>query len=213
MVSGRSGSARRNAPPPRLAGEKRGNYGAPKTEMLPARQGSSGSLRSASTTKKEGSLKADDKIADLTGSLVADNKNKESGDVENLDADVEDRNSAHGDSDGFQEVKSKKTGKERQKSVEEKPVGKGAVKQEKEVAKLDRKVSKTNGSATQLTLQQISNIPPLMATLVNPLLCYPRLLIKVNLKDRGKVNCLHGSQSKRKITDFIRHICSRVCVM
>lgn len=198
LQSSRSGSARRNAPPPRLSGEKRGNYGVPKVEMLPARQGSSGSLRSASTAKKDGSLKADDKISDLAGALVADNKNKEGVDVENVDADVEDKNSAHGDSDGFQEVKSKKTGKERQKSVEEKPGGKSVVKQEKEMSKPDRKVSKTNGTTAQLTLQQISNIPPLMATLVNPPAVLPQTSSSKGQFERSRQNKLPPRFAKQK---------------
>lgn len=52
-MQNRSSSSRRNAPPPRLSGEKRGNYPSAKNENAPTRQGSSGSLRSSGSSKKD----------------------------------------------------------------------------------------------------------------------------------------------------------------
>lgn len=149
--SNRSGSSRRNFNPSRL--EKRGGYGSSKNESLPPRQSSSTSLR--------GSLK--DEKSDVPSSETVPKTN------EAVEGEVEDKSSAQGDSDGFQEVKSKKTGKERQKSVEDKPTNGNAkpIKPEKEQSKTDRKPPK-NSNTAQLTQQQISNIPPLMATPVNP---------------------------------------------
>lgn len=65
-----------------------------------------------------------------------------------------------GDSDGFQEVKSKKNVKDRK--IDEKP--QNTKKPEKDLIK-DRK---TKGPSSQLSQQQIANIPPLMGTPINP---------------------------------------------
>ncbi|XP_030763788.1 uncharacterized protein LOC115888261 [Sitophilus oryzae] len=83
------------------------------------------------------------------------------------DDDKEEKN-VNGDSEGFQEVKSKKAIKERQKGPEEKKPAPNKV--ENKDVKPDRKpggiTSKPNNQ--QMTQQQIQNIPPLMATPVNP---------------------------------------------
>ncbi|XP_066254537.1 protein PRRC2C isoform X1 [Euwallacea similis] len=70
----------------------------------------------------------------------------------------------NGDSDGFQEVKNKKTVKERPKGLDEK---KGPFTRVE--AKETKKPGGNKSSGVQhLTPQQIQNIPPLMSTPVNP---------------------------------------------
>lgn len=101
--------------------------------------------------------KMDEKISE--SDVRKDNQD----DGEHLDGEIEEKP----DSDGFQEVKNKKTaGKDKLKGPEDKqpstkPIGKP------DIAKTDRK-GKSNGNSAQLTQQQISNIPPLMATPINP---------------------------------------------
>lgn len=70
------------------------------------------------------------------------------------------------DADGFQEVRSKKTVKERQK-VEEKPVSRSSNKPDKDPISRGQK-AKGPSPAAQLTPQQIASIPPLLGTPVNP---------------------------------------------
>lgn len=112
-------------------------------------------------------------------------------DVEHLEGEIEDKP----DSDGFQEVKNKKTaGKDKLKGPEDKqppakPIGKP------DTVKSDRKV-KPNGNSSQLTQQQISNIPPLMATPINP----PAVLPQPNKGrfDRVRQNVLPPRLMKQK---------------
>lgn len=146
---------RRSNAPPRLTGEKK-PYSSRDNPV--SRQNSSGALRSQSAIKK------DEKSTDPNSlcNAIADISLKNKPETEPEDGD--EKVSLHGDSDGFQEVKSKKTGKERQKPSDEKP-GKTVPKLDKDLNK-DRKAKPI--STTQLTQQQISNIPPLMATPVNP---------------------------------------------
>lgn len=130
---------RRNPPAPRLSSEKR--------------------LNNVETASSQ--LKSDEKISET------ETKKDNQEECDNLDAETEER-TLQPDSDGFQEVKNKKTGKEKVKG-DDKPPAKLTCKVEKETIKNERKTNKTNGnSASQLTQQQISNIPPLMATPVNP---------------------------------------------
>ncbi|XP_063911765.1 uncharacterized protein Nocte isoform X3 [Zophobas morio] len=150
-----SNSTRRNNAPPRMTGDKKPYP--PRSDNPIPRQNSSGALRA---------IKKDDKSVDQNSlcNAIADISLKNKTDTEPEDGD--EKVSQQGDSDGFQEVKSKKTVKERQKPTDEKP-SKVLPKSEKDIGKPDRK-PKTNASTAQLTQQQISNIPPLMATPVNP---------------------------------------------
>lgn len=92
-------------------------------------------------------------------------KNKEQNDEsEGNDIELEEK-SGHGDSDGFQEVKSKKNVKERQKGVEEKIVPKQVGLKQETTIKPERK---GKSMTAQLSQQQIANIPSLMDTPVNP---------------------------------------------
>ncbi|KAK9891827.1 hypothetical protein WA026_016625 [Henosepilachna vigintioctopunctata] len=110
---------------------------------------SSNSLQSKQSKPDESNLLCS-AIADI--SL----KNKE-----DLVDDVEEEISIHGDSDGFQEVKSKKTVKERPKTDDKvTPAFPGKI--VKPDNKDREKIKKP------LPLQPTHNIPPLMATLVNP---------------------------------------------
>lgn len=154
-MQNRSSSSRRNAPPPRLSGEKRGNYPA-KNENVPTRQGSSGSLRSSGSLKKE---EKSTEINNVNADLVKNKENIEN--QENVEGEMEekDKSVAQADSDGFQEVKSKKNIKERQKSIDEKPVNKNLpIKSEKEPIKPDRKpINKppNNGNPMLQLTQQV----------------------------------------------------------
>lgn len=131
---------RRNPPAPRLSSEKRGNV--------------TGEAISTQSKAEEKSVEAE---------IKKDNQEE----VEHVDTEVEEK-AGQPDSDGFQEVKNKKTGKEKVKGLEDRPV-KTVNKPEKDAMKNERKGNKSNGNGTpQLTQQQISNIPPLMATPVNP---------------------------------------------
>ncbi|CAH1975680.1 unnamed protein product [Acanthoscelides obtectus] len=86
----------------------------------------------------------------------------------------DEKTSVNGDSEGFQEVKSKKNLKERQKSMDEKPSKNGQNKdvKDKDVGKDKERDNRRNKNMSQLTAQQqqqlIQNIPPLMGTPVNP---------------------------------------------
>jgi hypothetical protein len=149
---------RRSNAPPRMSGDKK-PYPSRSENPIP-RQNSSGALRSQSAIKK------DEKTTDSNSlcNAIADISLKNKAETEPEDGD--EKVSLQGDSDGFQEVKSKKTGKERQKTSDEKPI-KPPSKTDKDTVKPDRKLKSTT-SSVQLTQQQISNIPPLMATPVNP---------------------------------------------
>jgi hypothetical protein len=149
---------RRSNAPPRMSGDKK-PYPSRSENPIP-RQNSSGALRSQSAIKK------DEKTTDSNSlcNAIADISLKNKAETEPEDGD--EKVSLQGDSDGFQEVKSKKTGKERQKTSDEKPI-KPPSKTDKDTVKPDRKL-KSSTSSVQLTQQQISNIPPLMATPVNP---------------------------------------------
>lgn len=146
--SNRSGQpGRRNPPGPRLSSEKRGNYSAPKSD----------SNKEFDPTKSE----------ERTNDSEAKKENVEDGE-NNMEAEVEEK-IGQPDADGFQEVKNKKTGKEKVKAPEDKSCAKIPNKTEKDIGKGDRKSNKSNGNSnSQLTQQQISNIPPLMATPINP---------------------------------------------
>ncbi|XP_064212179.1 uncharacterized protein nocte isoform X2 [Tribolium castaneum] len=148
---------RTNAPPRLTSGEKKTHPS--RNENPIPRQNSSGALRSQSVIKKD--EKSGEPNSLCSGIADISLKNKPETEPEDGDEKV----SLQSDSDGFQEVKSKKTGKERQKSIDEKP-GKAPIKPDKDAGKQDRKPK--SSSTVQLTQQQISNIPPLMATPVNP---------------------------------------------
>ncbi|XP_018565350.1 protein PRRC2A isoform X2 [Anoplophora glabripennis] len=145
--------------PPRLGGEKR-SYDVPRGET-------------ASRQNSNNSLKKDDKPSNdhnVLANAIADIPLKNHDDADPVD-EKEDKVSLNGDSEGFQEVKSKKTGKERQKSVDDKQQCKNPSKNEpgKDLPKTERdRDRKPKTSAVQLTQQQIQNIPSLMATPVNP---------------------------------------------
>lgn len=157
----------RNPQPPRMSGDKR-NYDTPRMENT-SRQNSNGSLQ-----KEDVKLNDQNVVTNALADMAL--KNKEGGDVE----DKEEKVSVNGDSEGFQEVKSKKTVKERQKPTEEKQTKPPVVKAElsKEPVKIDRdrdrKPNKPNYSSQQFTHQQIQNIPSLMATPVDP----PKVMFK-----------------------------------
>nr|CAH7745034.1 unnamed protein product [Callosobruchus chinensis] len=137
----------RNNQPPRIGGNEKRSYDR-------NRQNSSTSLRK------------DDKISDHNVGLDAALKDSEHD-------EKEEKTSVNGDSEGFQEVKSKKNLKERQKSMDEKPSKNGQSKdiKEKDVGK-DKERDRRNKGLSQLSSQQqqqlIQNIPPLMGTPVNP---------------------------------------------
>ncbi|KAK4881051.1 hypothetical protein RN001_004370 [Aquatica leii] len=152
---------RRNNPPPRLSTDKRSNYNAG------GRQNSSGSLKSYGLPKKD-----KDERMHLKDGVD---------DIENIDGEIE--SSIVCDSDGFQEVKSKKTG-QRQKPFEEKMSIRSSIKGEKDI-----KLSNKKSNSSQLTPQQIANIPSLMDTPVNPPAIAPQTSNK-NQFDRSYQNRL-----------------------
>ncbi|CAG9772485.1 unnamed protein product [Ceutorhynchus assimilis] len=139
---------RNNPPPPRTGGEKRG-FEAKKADMKPDPQNL---LASA--------------IADITLKNRDDEVKEQKGSSSDL----------NGDSEGFQEVKSKKTTKERPKEEKKGPplARNDTIKD----AKLEKKPL-GKPSSTQMTQQQIQNIPPLMSTPVNP----PQMLPNKNQYD------------------------------
>ncbi|KAJ8917990.1 hypothetical protein NQ315_011443, partial [Exocentrus adspersus] len=143
-----SSSIRGRNNPPRLGGEKR-SYDAP-----------------TSRQNSNNSLKKDDKDQNVLANAIADIslKNRDDSDP---GEDKNDKGAASGDSEGFQEVKTKKTVKERQKSIDDKPQPSKVppkIDSNKDIVK-----SKPKGvTSSQLTQQQIQNIPSLMATPVNP---------------------------------------------
>ncbi|XP_076258307.1 no circadian temperature entrainment isoform X3 [Rhynchophorus ferrugineus] len=86
--------------------------------------------------------------------------------VKSPEDEIDDKN-LNGDSEGFQEVKSKKNGKERQKGPEDKKTV--IVKNDNKDSKSDRKSgNNSKSSIQQITPAQLQNIPPLMGTPVNP---------------------------------------------
>lgn len=188
-----SNSLRRNNPP-RIGNDNKRGYGPiSRTDSLNVRQNSSGSIRT-NQGRKDGSK--DDKLNDpnfLTNAIADISlKNEEMvrnccGVIgssymllnkiyplifcfqENIDGDIEEKNSVHGDTDGFQEVKSKKNVKDQRHKGEEKPISKTQNnKNEKELLNKERDRKGKVGSTSQLSQQQIANIPSLMATPVNP---------------------------------------------
>lgn len=151
--------SRRGIPPPRLSSDKK-PYRSDGQNLIP-RQNSSGALRSSN------SLKKDEKPLEQTNlSSNVDTSIKNKTEIDLPTEEGEEKVSSHGDSDGFQEVKSKKAVKERQKSLDEKPTT--SIKNvSKEINKTKPKSSGTSNSQL-LTQQQIQNIPPLMGTPINP---------------------------------------------
>lgn len=176
--------SRRN-PPPRMGGsDKRYADG---QNSVP-RQNSNSSLKSKKEDKNEQNVLCN-AIADIS--------------LKNREADGEDkdeRSSINGDSEGFQEVKSKKTVKDKQKA-DEKSGNKGA-KNDKDKdnnigsnsvgGRNDRCVERKK--TQQLTPQQIQNIPSLMATPVNP----PQSLPKNNF-ERPRQQKLAPRFAKQKL--------------
>ncbi|KAF5307353.1 hypothetical protein FQR65_LT07070 [Abscondita terminalis] len=158
---------RRGNPPPRLAMDKRSNYN------TGGRQNSSGSLKSYGMSKRD----KDDRKGDLI------NQRDGVEDLEATDGDVE--GAMVCDSDGFQEVKSKKTG-QRQKPFEDKISIRTTLKGDNNK---DNKLMNKKPSCTQLTPQQIANIPSLMDTPVNPPTIAPQTSNK-NQFDRSFQNRL-----------------------
>lgn len=152
--------SRRSNPPPRLSNEKR-SYLPPRNDVQ-AGKPSGGRIMSAK--KDDNSICS--AIADIS---LKSKDNVDEG--EPIECDVEDKSSLQGDSDGFQEVKSKKNGKERQKPEEKVSIKTSKI--EKDI-KSDRK----GKPLTQLSQQQIANIPPLMGTPVNPPPVMPQSTLK-----------------------------------
>ncbi|KAK9737368.1 BAT2 N-terminus [Popillia japonica] len=184
--------SRRNQPP-RLSGEKRSSYNQPRGEYMSTRQNSSGSLRSGSAVVRKDNVIKDEKQADSSNSLcnaIADISFKAKEQNEEIDVNEvegDEKSSGHGDSDGFQEVKSKKNVKERQK-IEEKPVIKQiGPKPETSLIKQDRK---PKSMTSQLSQQQIANLPSLMDTPVNPPAVIPQPGNNKNPYDRCRNNKL-----------------------
>ncbi|CAH1184606.1 unnamed protein product [Phyllotreta striolata] len=108
-----------------------------------------------------GSLKREDKSSENSADAKSHDDN-DSGEGK------EEKGSLNGDSEGFQEVKSKKNVKERQKSLEDKSSKGNKSDFGKGESKNDRDRKKISQATQQLTQQQIQNIPSLMATPVNP---------------------------------------------
>lgn len=174
--------------PPRMGGEKR-NYDAPRSE-------------NESRQNSNNSLKKDDKVNEqnILANAIADISLKNRDENEPAE-EKDDKSSLNGDSEGFQEVKSKKTGKERQKSVDDKQQSKNTPKNEpvKDMSKGDRdrdRDRKLKTSAVQLTQQQIQNIPSLMATPINP---PPVLPQPKNQFDRPRQSKLAPRFAKQKL--------------
>ncbi|KAG5873173.1 hypothetical protein JTB14_023930 [Gonioctena quinquepunctata] len=149
------------------------------------RQNSSSSLKKDEKPNEQNALP--NAISDIS-------KNRDVDHVEERD----EKASVNGDSEGFQEVKSKKNVKERQKSVDDK-TSKPLLKSEptKETLKNDRdRKGKVNSATQMLTQQQIQNIPSLMATPVNP---PPVLPQTKNQFDRGRQAKLPPRFAKQKL--------------
>lgn len=148
----------RNVQPPRMGADKR-PYETHRVEST-SRQNSNSSLKKEDT--KPGDQNA---LVNVLGDASLNNTDEV--DVE----DKEEKTSVNGDSEGFQEVKSKKAVKERQKPIEEKQI-KPILKTEvnKEPLKNDRDRKPLKGSFSSPPLTQLSghHIPSLMATPVNP---------------------------------------------
>ncbi|KAF2905937.1 hypothetical protein ILUMI_00241 [Ignelater luminosus] len=203
--SSASNITRRNNPPPRFSNDKRGNYNA-RNESASVRQNSSSSLKPTyGSGKKEIPKIEDNKGNEFMSSLCTmekSNKTKENTEeMENVDVvENEEKNSPVCDSDGFQEVKSKKTG-QRQKSIEDKPIIKPTSKVEKENKVTDRK--KPNGSS-QLTPQQIANIPSLMDTPVNPPSVVPQPTNKNQFERSRQQNKLPPRFAKQRETNRLQ---------
>lgn len=146
---------RRNIPPPRLLNEKR-NYLTGRNDIQ-SKPSNSSTMNRLQTSKKD-----ENSICNAIADISLKNKDNVE-ESETVECEVEEKSSVHGDSDGFQEVKSKKNGKERQK-IDEKILPKPNNKIEKDI-KTERKGKPVSA---QLSQQQIANIPPLMGTPVIP---------------------------------------------
>lgn len=136
---------------------------------------------------------------------IKNKENVENPEITTVESDEKDKNPPQPDSDGFQEVKSKKAIKERQKSIDEKPLTNKnpPLKLEKEPPKTDRKpINKPPNNAHpafQLTQQQISSIPPLMATPVNPPAILPQTSNKMQFeRERSRQSKLPPRLAKQK---------------
>lgn len=148
---------RRNNAPPRLANDKR-NYGSLRNDLQNVKPPHcSVPLRSSQGIKKEENSLCS-AIADIS---LKGKENCE--EIDNVECETEDKVSLQGDSDGFQEVKSKKNGKERQKLTDEKILPKN-----NKIDKENKNERKGKSPSSQLSQQQIANIPALMATPINP---------------------------------------------
>lgn len=159
----------------RIVSDKR-NAGFPNKSDNTARQNSSSSLRSTQNAPQKGSKdsinKDDLKNESNTFTAAIENvkttkdkiERSDSGENANLSEDVNSDEKTF-DTDGFQEVKSKKNVKERQKIEEKAPI-RSSTKPEKEMSRGQK--FKGPSPAMQLTPQQIANIPPLLGTPVNP---------------------------------------------
>ncbi|KAF5289512.1 hypothetical protein FQA39_LY15067 [Lamprigera yunnana] len=154
---------RRNNPAPRFTNDKRTNY------STGGRQSSNISLKTYLNKKEK------EEVKDCS------NKKESMEDLENIENKIE--GSTICDSDGFQEVKSKKTGL-RQKPFDEKLMCRSTSKTEK-----DRITNKKTTSA-QLTPLQIANIPSLMDTPINPPALVSQINNNKNQFDRSRQNKL-----------------------
>lgn len=138
----RRGGRDRNNAPPRMVGDKRGVYD------------------SGPSKKPENKPDPQNILASAIADISLKNRDEEEKE------EKKDGSELNGDSEGFQEVKSKKTGKDRPKGPEEK---KGLpLRSDSKDFKQEKKLGvplKVNQPTTQ---QQIQNIPPLMSTPVNP---------------------------------------------
>lgn len=175
--------------------DKRAGFASGRNESQSSavRQNSSSNLRSSQSTVLKGkdSIKPEDSKGDTNTFSAAIEKSGKENKIERTDStdnanaqeDVTSDEKLSFDTEGFQEVRSKKTVKERQK--EEKSTSRSGSKSDKE-----SRGQKFKGStAMQLTPQQIANIPPLLGTPVNP----PTMMNTGNNKsnfDRSRQNKL-----------------------
>lgn len=184
-----SNITRRINPPPRFNLDKRNNYSV-------RHEGSNVRPNYSVAIKKESIKTEDDKSSEFVQALDKNCKIKENViEDEQIDLLMEENNAGLCDADGFQEVKSKKTG-QRQKSFDDKPIIKPVLKTEKDQKLVERKRT-NNVSTAQLTPQQIANIPSLMDTPINPPVIVQQISNKSQF-DRTRQNKLPPRLAKQR---------------
>uniref|UniRef100_A0AAR5Q3P1 BAT2 N-terminal domain-containing protein n=1 Tax=Dendroctonus ponderosae TaxID=77166 RepID=A0AAR5Q3P1_DENPD len=121
-----------------------------------------GSFDLTAAKRPEGKSEPQNLLASAIADISLKNREEDAKDQKDINTEL------NGDSDGFQEVKSKKTTKERPKGGEEKK-GPGPRVENKD-SRQDKKQAHIGKplSVQHMTPQQIQNIPPLMSTPVNP---------------------------------------------